>query len=460
ERDTHRARLDGRGPGTPRRPLAGPDPARHRELPDQRADAAAPSRPGAGARQGRCGHGQQGARRPDGGAGRRDRGRCGRRRGRRARRRVPAGRLPDRLRDELQHERQRGARLPCGPRRRRGAPQRPRQRVAEQQRHLPDQHPRRGHPRRGGGPGAGARPAGVVVRDQGRGVRRHREVRPHPPHGRDAGDAGPGARGVCRHAEVRRRAARGRPAAGPGAAPRRHRGRHRDQHPGRVRDARHRGPRRPDGAALHRGARPLRGAGHARLPRRAVGCAPHDRGRAHQDLQRPALDVLGPDHGARRDPPPRPAARVEHHARQGQPRPAGGDAHGLRAGRRQRRDHRLGGRVGQLRAQRDDAGDGARAAGVHPRPVDLQRPARRALRRRHHRRRGADATLRRVLPLGRHPAQQVRRLRAGGQDRQEGPRRRRDHPRDGDRDGVRRAGRPHRGAARRCPRRGVDDPPL
>ena len=88
------------------------------------------------------------------------------------------------------------------------------------------------------------------------------------------------------------------------------------------------------------------------------------------------------------------------------------------------------------------------------------RAARRAVRRRDHRRRRADAPLRRVLPLGRHAAQRARRLRGGRQDRQAGAGRGRHDPRDRDRDGLRRARRPHRGAARRRPRRGLDDGPL
>ena len=52
-----------------------------------------------------------------------------------------------------------------------------------------------------------------------------------------------------------------------------------------------------------------------------------------------------------------------------------------------------------------------------------------------------------------HPAQQVRRLRGRVEDREAGARRRRHDPRDRDRDGVRRARRPHRGAARRGARR-------
>ena len=65
--------------------------------------------------------------------------------------------------------------------------------------------------------------------------------------------------------------------------------------------------------------------------------------------------------------------------------------------------------------------------------------------------------LRRVLAVGGHPAQQVRRLRGRREDRQAGAGRRRHDPRDRDRAGLRRARRAHRGAARRGPRRREDD---
>ena len=45
-----------------------------------------------------------------------------------------------------------------------------------------------------------------------------------------------------------------------------------------------------DRPAVHRGTQPLRGPGHPRLAGRAQRRAADDRGRAHQDLQRPALD--------------------------------------------------------------------------------------------------------------------------------------------------------------------------
>ena len=76
-----------------------------------------------------------------------------------------------------------------------------------------------------------------------------------------------------------------------------------------------------------------------------------------------------PDHRARRDPPARPPAGLEHHARQGQPGAARGDPDGLRPGDRQRRrDHRRR-RERQLRAQRDDAGDRPQPARVDPAAV-------------------------------------------------------------------------------------------
>ena len=58
------------------------------------------------------------------------------------------------------------------------------------------------------------------------------------------------------------------------------------------------------------------------------------------------------------------------------------------------------------------------------------------------------------------PLNQYARLRGGRQDRQAGTGRRRHHPADGARPGVRRARRDHRGAARRGARRGADDPAL
>ena len=75
------------------------------------------------------------------------------RRGRRDRRRraprpLPDRRVPDRLRHVVEHEHERGARLPRRAGRGRRTPQRPRQRQPVQQRHLPHLDPRRGDPGR------------------------------------------------------------------------------------------------------------------------------------------------------------------------------------------------------------------------------------------------------------------------------------------------------------------------
>ena len=112
--------------------------------------------------------------------------------------------------------------------------------------------------------------------------------------------------------------------------------------------------REDTGPAADRGARPLRGAELARRPGRAVRRAAHHRGQPHEDLQRPALDGLRPQHRPRRDRDPRPAAGLLDHARQGQPGHPRGRAHGRRAGHRQRRHRRVGRRERLVRAERAD----------------------------------------------------------------------------------------------------------
>ncbi len=192
------------------------------------------------------------------------------------------------------------------------------------------------------------------------------EVRSDAPDGRDSGDARPGVRRLRRdHPDGHRAAGVDAPPGGRAPAGR-HRGRHRHQHPRRLRRAGHRRPRGGDRAAVHRGTQPLRGPGRSGRARRALRPAAHHRRRPHQDLQRPALDVERADDRARGDPPARPPAGVEHHARQGEPGAAGGDADGVRPGDRQRRHRRGRGRERQLRAQRDDAGDGPQPARVDP----------------------------------------------------------------------------------------------
>ena len=137
----------------------------------------------------------------------------------------------------------------------------------------------------------GARPPRRGARAQGGGVRRRGQGRPHPPHGRHAGDARPGVRRLRRDRPARDRAGPLVAAAGGGAAARRHGRRHRDQHAARLLGRRHRGARVDDRAAVHRGRRPLRGPGRPRRARGALRPAAHLRGRPDQDLQRPAVDV-------------------------------------------------------------------------------------------------------------------------------------------------------------------------
>ena len=214
------------------------------------------------------------------------------RRGRRGRprrlgRRVPDRRVPDRLGHVVEHERQRGARhARRRAARRAGAPERRRQRPAVVQRPVPVGDPRRRDRARSSSTSSRRSTHLAAALDgEGRRVRRRREVRPHPPDGRHAGDARPGVRRVRRAGALRRRAAAapccpasaelplGGTAVGTGI-----------NAPGRA------SPRRSSrwlaadtGPAADRGARPLRGAGRARRAGRAVRRAAHDRGRPEQD---------------------------------------------------------------------------------------------------------------------------------------------------------------------------------
>ena len=220
------------------------------------------------------------------GADRRGR-RSGRRR--RARRPVPDRRLPDRLRHLLEHERQRGA---GQPRRRRGAPQRPRQHGPVLQRRLPLRRPPggagRGHPR----PAAGDGRAAGGPRGEGEAVRRRRQGRPHPPDGRRAGHPRPGVRRLRGAGAARGPAGRGDPAPGRPDPARRHRHRHRPQHPPRVRRQGAREARRRHRPGDLGAARPLRGAGQPRRAGRALGRAQGLRRLPQQDRQRPGADGL------------------------------------------------------------------------------------------------------------------------------------------------------------------------
>ena len=135
----------------------------------------------------------------------------------RARCRVPRRRLPDRVGDQLQHERQRGHRdspsvpgptstptTTSTPASRATTPSRRRIHVAATLAVVGRPPARRSTSR--WQPRRKAEEFADLVKSG-----------PHPPDGRDAGDARPGARWVRRHGAVRRGAARVGPAPGPRA---------------------------------------------------------------------------------------------------------------------------------------------------------------------------------------------------------------------------------------------------
>ena len=177
-----------------KRAVARADPAGRGELPDLVPAAGAHPDPRARPAQGRLRAGQQGPRPARRREGRRDHRRRRRDRRRQARRPVPHRRLPDRFGHQLEHERQRGHRHASRGQRRDRAPQRRRQHVAELQRHLPDGHPHRRHRSRCAPSDSGAGGAARVAGRQGPPVAHRRQVRPHAPDGRRAGDARPGVR--------------------------------------------------------------------------------------------------------------------------------------------------------------------------------------------------------------------------------------------------------------------------
>ncbi len=123
--------------------------------------------------------------------------------------------------------------------------------------------------------------------------------------------------------------------------------------------AQHRRDHRP---ALHLRAQQVRGAGGARRhglhPRRDQ----HDGRQSLQDRQRHPLPGERPALGARRAFAARERAGLVDHAGQGEPDPVRGPDDGLHTDLRQRGHHQLRGRLGPLRAQRLQPGDGLRAA--------------------------------------------------------------------------------------------------
>ena len=164
---------------------------------------------------------------------------------RRVGRRIPARRVPDRVRHAVEHERQRGDRQPRDPAGRRHgrqqgarASERSREPQPVVQRRVSGRHAHRD--RRGNRPraAAGHRAAARDARREGAPLRGRRDARPHAPAGCDAGDAGPGDFRLGRAARRRAalRALRARRAVPAGAG--RHGGGHRHQRAGALRRAR------------------------------------------------------------------------------------------------------------------------------------------------------------------------------------------------------------------------------
>ncbi len=192
---------------------------------------------------------------------------------------------------------------------------------------------------------------------QGRGVRRHHQVGPHPPAGRDADPARPGVHRLRPHGRAApRRSWREAARLAARDGHRRHRGGHRDQRRAGVSGA--------DGQVPARGqrARAARGRGphpadavdgrHRHVQRRV----PRVRARSQQDRQRHPAAGLGAAHRPRRDPAAGGAARLEHHAGQGESVDRRDGEPGVLPGAGPRHHRRDGRRGGPARAQRDDAG--------------------------------------------------------------------------------------------------------
>ena len=281
--------------------------------------------------------------------------------GRQARRRVPARGLADGQRHPDQHEHERGAGQPRqrDPRRRarRGAP-RPSQRRRQQ---GPVDATTSSPPRctwpRWRRCGASVLPAlralRDALRDEGRGLPRHREDRPHAPAGRHAAHPGPGVLRLRRAARPRHR-----PPARPrcrtcaswrSAAPR--------SAPASTRTPSTR-------CAWPSKLAELTGHPFVTAPNKFEALAANDAlVHAHgalktlaASLNKIANDVRwlasGPRCGHRRDHDPRERAGQLDHAGQGEPHAVRGGDHAGRAGHGQRRGRQHRRRVRQLRAQR------------------------------------------------------------------------------------------------------------
>ena len=337
EERSHRARQHGRTARARRRALGRSDAARRAELPDLRAAHAARIHPCPGRDQACRGASERRARALAGGGGRAHRRGRGGGVGRHARRAVPDRRVPDRLGHIEQHERQRGDRRAL---RRRRASQRSRQPRAEFQRRDPDRDPGLGRGRDARTAAARAVASARHHREARRGIRRHRQDRPHPSDGCDAADAETGIPGLGGAAAIGAGAHRG--LAAPRAAPAagRHGHRHWHQCRSEIRGAGCRRAGHGHGRRLRTGRQPVRRHRLAGRRRRTFGPAQHAGGGADETRQRSALDELRSAGGPGRDRTAGVAAGFVDHAGQGQPGDPRSDGDGLRAGDGQpRHDH-------------------------------------------------------------------------------------------------------------------------
>ena len=184
-------------------------------------------------------------------------------------------------------------------------------------------------------------------------------------------------------AQVREGPLASRPRSAPRPDPaRRHRDRHRAQHPPRVRRACRAtacgAP--PASRSRRRPTRSSRRPPATASSRRRARCKTRRR-LAHQDRQRHPLDGVGPAHGPGRDPAPRAPEGLVDHAGQGEPGDPRGRLPGLGPGDRQRRGDHHRRDAGQLRAERADPADGAKPAPVDRATRRREQALRRALRR-------------------------------------------------------------------------------
>ena len=214
--------------------------------------------------------------------------------------------------------------------------ERSRQHGAIDQRHVPDgdSRRRRGRHSQGADPGLAAflrRPD-----REGEGVGRHHQDWPHASGGCDAdpvraGDLGlrPADRAVDPSGDAI--AVRGHGAAGGGD-----RGRHGHQHPSEIRGEGGGGAAEGDRRGVRRGQEPFRGQRLPRRPRRMLRLSAFHRGHALFHRQQHPLAGLGAALRVLRNHPPRLAARLVDHARQGQPGDVRIDDASLRPRHRQR----------------------------------------------------------------------------------------------------------------------------